>query len=73
MTAKKDTRPRTYRDLKRRVESWGWTVTHARSGHYHVRDGAVLVTVLPDSSSDWRGARNAWTHITRYRQRKAAA
>lgn len=61
--------PRTWEDLRTRIDSWGWRTTTGGGGHVKVYDGDVLVTCLPVSPGDnHRAVRNKWTEIRRYRR-----
>lgn len=61
--------PRTWRDLRARLEEWGWHTVVGGGGHLKVYDGDTLVTCLPGTPGDTnRGVLNKWTEIRRYRK-----
>lgn len=60
--------PRTWRDLRARLETWGWTMEISGGGHWKVRDGDVTVMTLPVTSSDRKAVLNAWSEAKKRRR-----
>jgi hypothetical protein len=52
-----------WKRLRQALTAAGCTVEQSRAGHYKVRRGKQLITVLPYSASDWRTLRNTKAHI----------
>jgi predicted RNA binding protein YcfA (HicA-like mRNA interferase family) len=54
------------RQLRRRAEKAGWTVTHTRGEHLRwlPPDGGPIV-ISPSSPSDWRGFKNLKARLKR--------
>jgi hypothetical protein len=52
--------------LIRKLEEQDFTVTHVKSGHYHVRDrGGRLVGTIPCTPSEYRGLKNQIARLRR--------
>lgn len=51
------------KDLRRTVESQGWTVEKARSNHWKFKGPDGQLVVVGNTISDWRGLKNVKAHL----------
>lgn len=51
--------------LCRQLKKLGYTLRIGGSGHIKVYDGDTLVTVMPNSATDWRAIRNKKAELKR--------